>query len=189
MRRVDHSAHQDVTLLADAPATAGGPGDAVEPVPDRDVPTWLDYRAVSEDLSDDGVAAPADLVAGLRGVVQDAAAHGIDLKIVYTDDPNGPYTQARDLATTLGLEHPGTILVRTPSYVGSTSDSISRYRLEAGQDDAYKEKDPVLAATVFEHSLQKPAPPWGAYAGVLLLVIVLAVVAFVMLIRRRARGA
>ena len=149
-------------------------------------PNWLDYQQVSADLADDGVAAPPQFVDGLREVVADADAHGLDLKIVYTEAPAAVYTQARDLATMLGREHQGTILVRTPLFVGSYSDTLPRARLEAGQDDAFKEIDPVISAVVFENKVLQPGPSWPAVAGTLLLVTVVAVAVFALLIRRRS---
>lgn len=148
-------------------------------------PNWIDYQQVSADLADDGVAAPPEFVDGLRQVVADADAQGLDLKIVYTEAPASVYTQARDLATMLGQDHQGTVLVRTPLFVGSYSDTLPRARLEAGQDDAFKEIDPVLSAVVFENKVLQPGPSWPAVAGVLVLVLVVAIAVLAVLIRRR----
>lgn len=152
-----------------------------------EVPQWVDYRAVVADLADDGVSAPEPFAAGLRGVVDDALGRGLDLKVVYTEAPAAVYTDARDLATLLGREVEGTILVRTPAFIGSSSDSIPRHQLEAGQDDAWEEPDPVTSAAVFAHEVTAPAPPWGAYSAMLLVLAVVAVVAFTVALRRRLR--
>lgn len=150
-------------------------------------PAWLDYEAVVEDLSDDGVSAPEAFVEGLRTVVADAGDRGLDLKVVYTEAPAGVYTDARDLATFLNEEYEGTIFVRTPAFVGTSSDTIPRHLLEAGQDDAWKEFDPVASATVFAHKVAAPTPPWGALSAITLVLAIVAVVAFAVALRRRTR--
>lgn len=150
-----------------------------------EVPYWLDYQAVVADLADDGVSAPEPFVEGLQAVVAEAADRGLDLKVIYTEAPAAVYTDARDLATFLNQEFEGTIFVRTPAFVGTSSDTIPRHKLEAGQDDAWEEFDPVISATVFANKVTAPAPPWGALTAVALVIAVLAVVAFVALLRRR----
>lgn len=174
------SADDSVTTLA----------DEAEPVASTaadEVVTWLDYDAVAADLADDGVAAPEPLVDGLRSVVAEADEGGVDLSIVYTEAPAAVYTDARDVATLLNQEYEGTVLVRTPVFVGSSSDTIARHKLEAGQDDARQEFDPVTSATVFTHKITAPAPPWGGYSAAALVLIVVAVVAFAVALRRRQR--
>ena len=152
-----------------------------------EVPHWLDYQAVVADLADDGVAAPEPFVDGLRTVVDDAAERGLDLKVVYTEAPAAVYTDARDLAAFLNEEFEGTIFVRTPAFVGSSSDTIPRHRLEAGQDDAWEEFDPVASASVFAHKVAAPAPPWGALTAITLVLAIVAVIAFATVLRRRRR--
>src|SRR5699024_2506926 len=152
-----------------------------------EVPSWLDFQAVVDDLADDGVSAPDLFVDGLRTVVQEASARGLDLKVVYTEAPAAVYTDARDLATFLNEEFEGTIFVRTPAFVGSSSDTIPRHRLEAGQDDAWEEPDPVASAAVFAHKVDAPAPPWGALTATVLALTIVAVIVFVVALRRRGR--
>lgn len=152
-----------------------------------EVPSWLDYQAVVEDLADDGVAAPEQFVEGLRDVVEDAADRGLDLKIVYTEAPAAVYTDARDLATFLNEEYEGTVFVRTPVFVGSSSDTIARHQLEAGQDDAWEEFDPVASAAVFVNKVTAPGPPWGTLTAVTLVLLILAAAAFAVALRRRRR--
>ncbi|EFV90426.1 hypothetical protein ES5_16179 [Dietzia cinnamea P4] len=160
------------------------------PIPslgEDEVPQWLDFPAVVADLADDGVSAPEPFVEGLRTVVEEAADRGLDLKVVYTEAPAAVYTDARDVATFLNEEYEGTILVRTPAFIGSSSDTIPRHRLEAGQDDAWEEFDPVASAAVFAHKVTAPTPPWGAVTAVTLVLAVVALVAFVVALRRRTR--
>lgn len=152
-----------------------------------EVPFWLDYQEVVDDLADDGVSAPEPFVEGLRTVVEEAADRGLDLKVVYTEAPAVVYTDARDLATLLNQEYEGTIFVRTPAFVGSSSDTIPRHLLEAGQDDAWEEFDPVASAAVFAHKVDAPAPPWGTLTAMTLVLAIVAVVAFVAVLRRRRR--
>lgn len=152
-----------------------------------EVPFWLDYQAVVEDLADDGVSAPDQFVEGLRTVVDEAADRGLDLKVVYTEAPAAVYTDARDLATFLNQEYEGTIFVRTPMFVGSSSDTIPRHTLEAGQDDAWEEFDPVASAAVFANKVTAPALPWGPLTAMTLVLVIVAVVAFAVALRRRRR--
>lgn len=175
--RVDTS-DDAVTTLADKAVPAAS-------IPEEHTPQWLDYDAVAADLADDGVAAPEPYVDGLRTVVADAADQGLDLKVVFTEEPAAVYTDARDVATMLNQEYDGTILVRTPAFVGSSSDTIPRHQLEAGQDDASHESDPVLSATVFVHKATAPGLPWGAMSATVLVLIIVAVVAFLVAVRRR----
>lgn len=150
-----------------------------------ELPAWIDYQAVVDDLADDGVSAPEPFVDGLRTVVTDAAGRGLDLKVVYTEAPAAVYTDTRDLATLLNQEYPGTVLVRTPLFVGSSSDTVPRHILEAGQDDAVQEFDPVASAAVFAHKVTVPGPPWGALTAITLVLAIVAVIAFVVALRRR----
>ena len=149
---------------------------------------WAQFDEVNADLSAGNISAPDELVEGLEPIVDHAASNGVDLSIVITDQEVGVYSQARDMATRLSNDHEGTIVVFTPDYVGSHSDSISRSVLESAQDDAYREDHPIEAAAVFEARITQPAPPWGLYAtGTVVLIIVLIVV-FVLAIKRRAQG-
>lgn len=152
---------------------------------------WTDVEAIRSDLAGGNISAPEGLEPHLQPIVDEAAADGIDLKIVITEDEAPQYPQVRDLATELSLDHPeSTIYVASPTYIGTYSDTVPRAQLEAAQDDAYREIDGVVAAAVFEAKISQPAPPWGAYAGGVLLAIVLLIAVFVYLIRRRAqRGA
>ena len=149
---------------------------------------WTDYALISEDLSAGSVSAPAELVPGLESVVAEAAASGIDLKIVVTEDRAPIYTHVRDLATRLSLEHSdSTIYVAAPNYLGSYSNSIPRARLESAEDDAYRQDDAIAAAAVFEARISEPAPPWALYSAAIIVLLVAIVAGFVIANRRRAQ--
>ena len=154
---------------------------------DGEFPHWLDYQAVVDDLADDGVSAPEPFVEGLQTVVDEAADRGLDLKVVYTEAPAAVYTDARDLAAFLNEEYDGTIFVRTPAFIGSSSDTIPRHQLETGQDDAWEEFDPIASAAVFAHKVTAPAPPWGTLSAITLVLAIVALVAFAVALRRRTR--
>src|SRR5699024_2197881 len=64
------------------------------------------------------------------------------------------------------------------------SDTVPRHVLEAGQDDAAREHDPVASATVFAHKITAPALPWGAISAVVLVLVGLAAIAFLVPMRR-----
>lgn len=165
---------------------AHGSGPVVS-LQEGELPSWLDFDAVRVELGDDGVSAPEPFVEGLRTVVEEAGDRGLDLKVVYTEEPAAVYTDARDVATLLNEEYEGTIFVRTPAFTGSSSDTLPRHVLEAGQDDASEEHDPVTSATVFVHKVTAPTPPWGALAAVTLVLVVVAALAFAVVLYRRRR--
>lgn len=165
---------------------AHGAGPVVS-LQEGEAPSWLDFEAIRGDLADDGISAPEPFVEGLQTVIDDAGDRGMDLKVVYTEAPAAVYTDARDVATLLNQEYEGTVFVRTPVFTGSSSDTYARHLLEAGQDDASEEYDPVASAAVFAHKVTAPAPPWGALAAVTLVLVVVAALAFAVLLFRRHR--
>ena len=123
------------------------------------------------DVAADGVSAPAADVPALREVVQQAAGDGIDLKIVVVARNPGMDTALRDVATVVGADTPdSTVLVLSPSFVGSYSGRFHRAKLEAGEDVA-KTGDPVVSAHNFVDELNTPDLPWtGLTIGLLLVV-------------------
>ena len=111
----------------------------------------------------DGIFAPPGEVAGLRQVVSDAAHHGINLKLVVIDHnpPNDP--PLRDVATVVGSSYPdATVLVLSPSNVGSYSMHFPRSTLEIGEDNA-KTGNAVVSAQNFLHQLVTPQFPWTGF--------------------------
>lgn len=126
---------------------------------------------VKADVAADAISAPAADVPALRQVVQEANRDGIDLKIVVVARNPGMDTALRDVATVVGSEQPdSTVLVLSPSYVGSYSGQFHRAKLEAGEDVA-KTGNPVVSAQNFLHELNTPDLPWTALTIVLLLAV------------------
>jgi hypothetical protein len=96
-------------------------------------------------------------------------------------------TPLRDVATVVGSDHPdSTVLVLSPSYVGSYSGQFHRAKLEAGEDVA-KTGDPVVSAQNFLDELNTPELPWTALTIVLLVGVAAATVAARMLQQRSKR--
>lgn len=128
--------------------------------------------AVKADVAADGVAAPAPDVAGLREVVADAGARGIDLKVVVLAASPPIDTPLRDIATEVGQSQPGsTVLVLSPGWAGTYSTTYDRVLLEAGQDVAKTAPNPVQGAQNFVDQLDTPIFPWTAFTIVLLIAV------------------
>jgi hypothetical protein len=116
-------------------------------------------------------------VTQLHEVVEDAAAQGIDLKIVVIDSNPAIHTPLRDIATAVGDDNPGaTVLALSPSFAGTYSPDFDRVTLEAGEDVA-KTGDPVQSAKNFVGELTAPHFPWTPFTIVLVLAVAIAVVA------------
>ncbi|WP_425172024.1 DUF6676 family protein [Mycobacterium sp.] len=124
---------------------------------------------VKATVAADGIFAPPPDVPGLRQVVSDAGRHGINLKVVVLDHnpPNDP--PLRDVATVVGSGYPdATVLVLSPSFVGSYSMHFPRSTLENGEDNA-KTGNPVVSAQNFLHQLTTPQFPWTEFTIVVLI--------------------
>ena len=135
---------------------------------------------VRGEVADSGVSAPgldSARVAQLQQVVDDAAAQGIDLKIVVINGNPAIHTPLRDIATAIGDDNPGaTVLALSPSFAGTYSPEFDRVTLEAGEDVA-KTGDPVQSAKNFVGELTTPHFPWTPFTIVLVLAVAIAVVA------------
>jgi hypothetical protein len=143
---------------------------------------------VKADVADDSVSAPAAEVPALREVVQEANRDGIDLKVVLVARNPGRDTPLRDVATVVGSDYPdSTVLVLSPSYVGSYSGQFHRAKLEAGEDVA-KTGDPVVSAQNFVNELATPDLPWTGLTIALLFAVAAATVATRMLQQRSKRS-
>lgn len=127
---------------------------------------------VKADVAADGVAAPAPDVAGLREVVADAGARGINLKVVVLSASPPIDTPLRDIATEVGQAQPGsTVLVLSPGWAGTYSTTYDRVLLEAGQDVAKTAPNPVQGAQNFVDQLDTPIFPWTAFTIILLFAV------------------
>ncbi|MFI5719265.1 DUF6676 family protein [Nocardia sp. NPDC051750] len=135
-------------------------------------------QEVRSDLADNGVSAPdGDDQSELAAIVADARAEGIDLSIVVMHGNPGHDSELRDLATEVaGFQH-GTVAVFSDDWIGTTSDSISRVRLEWAEDKAkFKGGDSEEAAQILVHRLeQAPMVNWTEITSVLLAGLVLAI--------------
>ncbi|MCJ0946166.1 MULTISPECIES: Rv1476 family membrane protein [Rhodococcus] len=153
------------------------------------VPSDVDLDDVLADISTDGVSAPADDVAGLTTVVTDARERGVDLSVVVVDANPGRPSDLRDLATTVGKTEGGTVLVLSPDWMGSYSDSISRVQLETAQDRSFGESASVTADR-FSHEIVAPGPPWTLYTVLVIAVVaVIAGITFAVKWRREPENA
>ena len=136
-----------------------------------EIPPETDIDSIVADVEESGVSAPASLRSDLQVVVQRAEEHGVDLGIVVMEQDPVHDSQLRDLATAVGTQDGGTVLVLSPGQVGSFSDTVSRVTLEAGQDRTYT-GNPVVGAENFVDTLVGPQTPWGAITGLLLVLVV-----------------
>ncbi len=141
-----------------------------------DLPPGVTLETILADLVDDQLSVPENVEnseldpSELVEQVQRAQDHGIDLSVVVVE--SNPYmdSQLRDLATAVGSEDGGTVLVLSPDWVGTFSDSLDRVTLEAAQDRTYT-GDPVVSTTNFVDSLLEPGQPWTLMTLVLILVV------------------
>lgn len=124
------------------------------------IPPDVDMTKVLADVGEDGVSAPGIDEAGLRDVVAQARAEGIDLKIVVIGVDPPIDTPLRDIATTVGQAYPdATVLALSPMFAGTYSSTFDRFTLEAGQDVA-KAGDPAQKASNFLGEITTDHFPW-----------------------------
>ncbi len=153
-----------------------------------DLPPGVDMDAMIAALGDDHVSAPSKDEDGLVAAVAQAKAHGIDLSIVVIPKNPRHDSQLRDLATEVGKHESGTVVVLSPDWVGTYSDSISRVQLEAAEDPAKNTGgNSTLAADKFVGDLIQPSLPWTAITCVLIGLTAAAVAGLYVLKSRRAR--
>jgi len=150
------------------------------------IPQDVDMTVVKAQVAADGVSAPPAAVPGLRDVVNQAHAEGINLKIVLLDHNPPNDTPLRDISTVVGADYPdATVLTLSPSYVGSYSTRFPRVTLEAGEDHS-KTGNPVVSAQNFLHTLDTPEFPWTGLT-IFLLIGVLAAAVGTRFLQLRAR--
>jgi hypothetical protein len=153
------------------------------------IPQDVDMTAVKAQVAAVGVSAPPDAVPGLLGVVNQAHAEGINLKIVLLDHNPPNDTPLRDISTVVGADyHDVTVLTLSPSFVGSYSTHFPRVTLEAGEDIA-KTGNPVVSAQHFLNELDTPEFPWTGLTIVLLIGVLAAAVGTRFLQLRSRRSA
>ena len=101
----------------------------------------------------------------------------------------GHDSNLRDLATEVGKQQHGTVVVLSDDWVGTYSDSISRVTLEWAEDAAKsKQGNSVEAARIFVGRLEEPeSVSWTAITLVLLAITVLATGGLYWVKARRAR--
>jgi hypothetical protein len=140
------------------------------------IPQDLDMTAVKAQVAASGVSAPPDAMPGLLGIVSQARAEGINLKIVLLDHNPPNDTPLRDISTVVGADyHDVTVLTLSPSFVGSYSTHFPRVTLEAGEDIA-KTGNPMVSAQHFLNELNAPEFPWTGLTIVLLIGVLAAAV-------------
>lgn len=147
-------------------------------------------RTIEQDLADNGVAAPAGVdQTGLAKLTAEARAHGIELDVVVVKGNPEQDSQLRDLASEIGKTHHGTIAVFSDDWIGTSSDSISRVRLEWAEDRAkFTGGKYEKAATIFTHRLEQPQTvSWTGLTAVI-LVLIAAVVGGLYWVKSRRRN-
>ncbi|MET7768871.1 DUF6676 family protein [Nocardia sp. NPDC005366] len=147
--------------------------------------------AILVDVADNHVATPTGKgQSGLEAVVAEARSHGIPLSIVVIPGNPGHDSNLRDLATEVGKQEHGTVVVLSDDWVGTYSDSISRVTLEWAEDASKgTQGNSVDAARTFVGRLEEPdSISWTAITIVLLALTVLATGGLYWVKARRARA-
>ncbi|MDG3015949.1 Rv1476 family membrane protein [Speluncibacter jeojiensis] len=150
------------------------------------LPSGVDVDAILAAAGTSHVYAPAADAPGLQQMVQKAAGEGINLRIVVLERDPAAEEQLRDLATTVGKQEGGTVLVMSPHLSGTYSDSIDRFQLESAQHLTHT-GSPVTSAEIFVDKLGKPPLPWTGFTVALLVVVALAIAVGTWLNVRRHR--
>ncbi|GFG76061.1 Rv1476 family membrane protein [Mycobacterium botniense] len=164
------------------------PGPQTIPFLPAYIPQDIDMTAIKAQVAAEGVSAPPAVVPELLQVVNEARDDGINLKIVVIDHNPPIDTPLRDIATVVGADYKdATVLVLSPSYVGTYSTQFPRVTLEAGEDIS-KTGNPVLSAHNFLNELNAPEFPWSALTIVLLVVVLAAAVGTRIMQVRSARS-
>lgn len=159
---------------------------SAQPVLPVYIPVDVDMTAIKAQVAASDVSAPPAAMPGLLDVVNQAHAHGINLKIVLLDHNPPTDTPLRDISTVVGADyHDATVLTLSPNYVGSYSTQFPRVTLEAGEDIA-KTGNPVVSAQHFLNELDAPEFPWTGLT-IFLLIAVLAAAVATRLLQLRSR--
>ena len=103
----------------------------------------LDIPAITAQLKDTGVYAPADQTPGLEKTVARGEKDGHHLHFVVLDESFVPFTVNRDIATELQSQVGGTVVVFTNNSIGTASDEFSRVDLEDATSESTTGAGPV----------------------------------------------
>ncbi|MEU0539551.1 DUF6676 family protein [Nocardia sp. NPDC005978] len=155
-----------------------------------ELPPNTNLDAIELDLADNHVAAPKGREQdGLAAIAADARAHGIDLNIVVVQGNPGIEATLRDLATEVGKQTGGTVVVFSDDWVGTSSDAFTRGRLEWAEDKA-KYRGPERteeAARTFVDRLEQPETvSWTLVALVAVIALVSVIAGLAVAKARRA---
>ncbi|AZG44348.1 Rv1476 family membrane protein [Gordonia insulae] len=150
------------------------------------IPEDVDMSAILADIQEDGVAAPADQVDGLRQVVAHAKSEGYDVSFVVLPTAQPKFTYYRDIATELQSEVGGTVIVLGPNSVGSSSPYFSRVQQEEATDNLTLTNPPLAARQMWDQ-MSGPSLNWTAISLVLIVVVVVGAVIARLRSTRRAR--
>lgn len=156
-----------------------------------ELPPDTDLKAILRDLADNHVAAPKGRKQdGLAAVAADARDHGIDLNIVVVPGNPGIEANLRDLATEVGKQDHGTVVVFSDDWIGTWSDTYTRARLEWAEDKAkYRGSAHTedAARTVVDRLETHESVSWTLIAGVLTAGLV-AIIAGLYFVKSRRAG-
>jgi hypothetical protein len=153
-----------------------------------DLPPDVDVDAIVAGLAGDHVYAPDDVESEIATQVAEARADGIALSVVVIPENGRHDSLLRNLATEVGSSEHGTVLVLSPDWAGTYSDTISRVQLEAGEDHAKYTGSPVTSTRNFIDELESSTVSWTAATSVLLAGTVLAVAGLYAVKVRRAKS-
>ncbi|NNH68637.1 hypothetical protein HLB23_01860 [Nocardia uniformis] len=155
-----------------------------------ELPPNTDLKAILRDLADNHVAAPKGREQdGLAEIVAGARDHGIDLNIVVVPGNPGIEANLRDLATEVGKEEHGTVVVFSDDWIGTWSDTYARARLEWAEDKSkyHGPERTEQAAQTLVNRLEAPEGiSWTLIAGVLTAGLVAIIVGLYFVKSRRA---
>jgi hypothetical protein len=151
-----------------------------------DLPPDVDVEVIVAGLAGDHVYAPDDVEPEIAEQVAQARADGLELSVVVVPENGRHDSLLRNLATEVASDEGGTVLVLSPDWAGTFSDTVSRVQLEAGEDHAKFVGDPVVATRNFVDEVDGPALSWTAVTSVLVAGTVLAVAGLYVVKSRRA---
>ncbi|GAB4585821.1 Rv1476 family membrane protein [Nocardia sp. IFM 10818] len=153
-----------------------------------ELPPNTDLKAILLDLADNHVAAPKGRDQDkLAAIAADAREHGIDLNIIVVQGNPGIEANLRDLATEVGKEEHGTVVVFGDDWIGTYSEQFARARLERAEDKA-KYLGPNRtseAARIFVDRLEQPETVSWTVITLVILAGLLAVIGGLYVVKRK----